>query len=100
MKLLPGRYTIAPQLKSSMLERAVMQLDTHMRCQCGMKSADMQGAAGFDRLLSASLQAVAGGSGLKGVQDSLQMAGVNGEWRSVAQRVLNHKAAHGGWPQV
>ncbi|WIA34685.1 hypothetical protein OEZ86_012998 [Tetradesmus obliquus] len=100
MKLLPGRYTNAPQLKSSMLERAVMQLDTHMRCQCGLKSADMQGAAGFDRLLSASLQAVAGGSGLKGVQDSLQMAGVNGEWRSVAQRVLNHKAAHGGWPQV
>jgi hypothetical protein len=101
-KLLPGRYTNLPQPKSSLLEQAVMKLDNHMRCQQGLGKADMQGGAGYERLLTAALQAVAGSGGMRavpGVQESLQQAGVNGEWRSVAQRVLNHRAAHGGWPE-
>jgi hypothetical protein len=99
-KLLPTRYTNLPQPKSSLLEQAVMKLDTHMRCQQGLGKADMQGAAGFERLLTAAMQAVAGVGNTAGVQESLQQAGVNGEWRPVAQRVLNYRTAHGCWPQV
>jgi hypothetical protein len=80
-----------------------MKLDTNMRCQQGLGKSDMQGGAGYERLLTAALQVVAGVRdvpAVAGVQQSLQQAGVNGEWRSVAQRVLNHRAAHGCWPAV
>jgi hypothetical protein len=103
MKSLPRIYTNLSHLKSSLLEQAVMQLDSHMRCQMGLKKKDMEGAAGYGTLLTATLQAVAGvGSmqAVKGMHDKLQQAGVNGEWRSVVQRVLNYKAAHGCWPSV
>lgn len=102
-KLLPRRYTNLPQPKSSRLEQAVMLLDNHMRCQRGLRKHDMEGPAGYDRLLNATMQAVAGIGDLqavRGVPDSLQQAGMNGEWRSVAQRALNQKAAHRGWPAV
>jgi hypothetical protein len=103
IKSAPGTYTNLSELKSSMMEQAVMKLDSHMRCQLGLNKQDMQGAVGYERLLNVSLQAVAGiGAlqGVKGVQENLQKAGVNGEWRAVAKRVLNYKAAHGCWPQL
>jgi hypothetical protein len=77
-----------------------MLLDRHMRCQQGLKKADMQGAPGYERLLTASLQAAAGVGSMPAVKESSQQAGVSGEWRSVAQRVLNYRAAHGCWPAV
>jgi hypothetical protein len=107
--LLPERYTNLPPLKSSLLEQAVMLLDTHMRCNLGLTQADMQGAAGFNLLLAATMQAVAGPAysvaiggrplaEVAGVMESLQQAGVDGEWRSVAQRLCKYKVEHGCWP--
>ncbi|KAF6265701.1 hypothetical protein COO60DRAFT_1457012 [Scenedesmus sp. NREL 46B-D3] len=90
-KLLPRRYTNLPQPKSSRLEQAVMLLDNHMRCQRGLRKHDMEGPAGYDRLLNATMQAVAGIGDLqavRGVPDSLQQAGMNGEWRLGRYRCL------------
>lgn len=83
------------------VEELVSAVDTHLRCQQGLRKQQLQGSEGFDRLATATLQAVAGVGSMKDVkivQVAVQNAGLVTEWQDVARRVLNLRAQGQAWP--
>lgn len=100
LRNLPNHFQNLPPVKR--VDDLVVQVDNHLRCQQGMTKAQLQGAAGFDKLLTAVLNSVAGAESMRGVkkvQAAVRNAGMaTTEWRNVARRVLNLRSAGHGWP--
>lgn len=103
IKVLPGRFSNLPKPKSSLAEQVVMKVVNHLCCQQGLKKQQLVGAEGFDKILTATLKAIAGEGSIlavTGMPEKLQQARLVGEWKVVAQHVLRLRASGQGWPTV